>query len=320
MDGKFIKLKSKYSLFLNDENHIYIYDKLSEKVILNINASKITSNINASTLNRIKYFSLFEELTKTLEGLVILKIYKANSSIFDVEVNTTPIINNWIDEEYDNVIDYTNFYSTFPDDKGNVEFVIWGIDEITLTITKVLNTINAKVTYIYDPLYENNIDTVKFLKKNEFQNINQYFETFSNYKNLEILEFEDFKRKNSNLQIVHILSTKLLKEMKIKSPKIETDFSIFYGIYTNHFIVGPLTVDNKFDYPSMIEKHLGNNFSFSTYVSTQIISGFLIRILYFLNKGALKYLANDAQLPLNQIYMFDKYTLSAKTIDLEKPF
>ncbi|MFU0789894.1 hypothetical protein [Virgibacillus proomii] len=122
-------------------------------------------------------------------------------------------------------------------------------------------------------------------------------------------------------QTIHIIDNRLIDYHLIDilhfKEVVGNEITLHYGFYAKKFIVGPLIVNEaSYGYDSF-KQVFQSPISLPAVPQSLIVAGLVNRTLYFIMKNTLKYLADDAQLPINQVFAFHNYSFNSEVMDIE---
>ena len=98
---------------------------------------------------------------------------------------------------------------------------------------------------------------------------------------------------------------------------IHKHITLHFGFYSRNFTLGPLILDNKLNYYDILVNKYRDQFINSVTSNTLIILGMVYRIICFSKNNTFKYISDDVNIPINQVYIFDNLSLNLEVVDLE---
>ncbi|MDM5302498.1 hypothetical protein QUF44_13025 [Bacillus subtilis] len=318
-----IKLKDDYLILINPRNkkEVIVLDKVNEKVILKFNINDALQQFHFEFDKVINHFTSMQALSKSIEGKLILKLYSGFSHLFELENFCRPALKqDYIKYEFTNTINPLSLFETYKNDEENkYKIVIWGINEVSLTLINSLTKIDIPIM-IMRP-FEEEIKDIQFKKSialNGFETEEDLMNSLLTKGNIHI--FEEQMPGEAN-ELIHIIDNRLLELELVKQDYfkniVNDQFVLHYGFYSKEFTLGPLVLKGEsYGYEDFTKQYNGR-LSLPTVPQSLIISGLIARIVYFLIRDTLKFLAQDVQLPINQVFSFHNDSFNSSIIDIE---
>ncbi|MBP3038194.1 hypothetical protein J9303_01560 [Bacillaceae bacterium Marseille-Q3522] len=322
-----IKLKENFLLLLHPRTNkeVIVFDKENEKIILKLDVQKMLKQYSLNFDHLGNYFTSMFTLTRTLEGQLMLKIYSIHPHLFDVaEFEADDVKQDYADYEYAKTIDPAGLFTTYSlkDNKPNFVCVLWGVNAVNDTLIQSFSKLQIPVTLVEATLEETqDIQCMKFLSSLHFPDLDAYYEKRRADYGIKIIDIDFAGDLLEAKQTIHIVDNRLIDYRLIDVPHFKNTtgdrIALHYGFYGEKFIVGPLIVNEaSYGYDSF-KQVFQSPVSLPTTPQSLIVAGLVNRTLYYIMKNTLKYLADDAQLPINQVFAFDNYSFTSEIIDLE---
>lgn len=328
MEETRIKLLDNYTILLHprDEEKLMVFNLEEEKIQLILNLGSLLQDHDFDMQRVLPFFLSPSQLSKTIEGTILLKIFKMKKEWFleILEGNVHPINDAYQEYESNRLIPKDALYTTYfeEDRQSATTYFVWRIDQTTHEVIEHLIEKEEKLFVVVDSTQDDDFSIYrdKLFMKLGISSLKQYLELFAG--KVQILEKEQLMDEVSkHKQILQLIphdkaknSKSILTEIHSKQP---LNSSIMYGFYEKDFIFGPLILGNDLNYLDSWGSLLAGKEMPESVVESKIISAFTIRLVTFLNKGTLPYLSKDVQLPIRQLFMFDNKSLNSKIYDLE---
>jgi len=322
-----IKLKENYILLVHPRTgkDMIVFDQEKEQIIIKLNIERILKQYPVDFYHLDQHFTTSFTLSKTLEGQLLLKIYSLYPDLFVVKsLEDEQVKEDFISLDFAQTIKYEDLFTTYSPEENKIEgpCILWGINEVNDRLMQSLSSIGVPLILMKasrDQLKD--IQCVRFLTSKNYREIDDYYKEVQNLYGLQILDSTSLKEEKKKLsQGIHIIDNRLLEYDLMTAEDqeiIQRGIKLHYGFYVEKFIAGPLVVNEaNYGYASF-KQVFHSHFSLASTSQSLILAGLLNRTLYYILKKTLKYLAEDAQLPMNQVFAFDNYSLTSEVIDLE---
>ncbi|WP_156099359.1 hypothetical protein [Caloranaerobacter azorensis] len=321
-----IKLKERFLLFSEDGKIFSIYDKDEKKFILRIRPNfdfdfeRMKNDLQR--INTIGYL-LEQDYNK-----IIYKLLKDYDYIFE-EINI---------EKSKKILEFYNLEDSISFNKfiesaefdifdfSDVVFVFHNLTKASLTIIEALLGYNPKKILIFSKdsyveptdVVNSKIFNIEQLREKKQDIVKRYF----NSSKLEIFQddmLEKYSFINSQKYIHIVFKGRFSKEKILYINDFVLNkghMCIFSDINRYKVLFGPLIIpgesacirclDNQV---SNIDYFIEENYSVVSKVYIYFLLGLILRTLFYISGGRLKYLLEDAQLPINRIFSINKSDL-----------
>ena len=199
---------------------------------------------------------------------------------------------------------------------------MWGVNEVNDTLIQSLSKLQIPIALVSASKEElQDIQCIKFLSSRNFTDIESYYGKLIADYGIKIVDTGFEREILDSKQTIHIIDNRLIDYQLIDVQHVKEiagkEFVLHYGFYMKKFTVGPLVINEaSYGYDSfkqVFQSHL----SLPTTPQSLIVAAIVNRTLYYIMKNTLKYLAEDAQLPINQVFAFDNYSFTTEVIDIE---
>ncbi len=335
MSEKLIKLKENYQIIRNPQNpsQVFIYDKNKEMVFLKFSMSSL-EKLEKVDFNRWgQHFQSLQILKSSIEGNIIISLYNKYPDLFISNNNSEDLMIDAKILESENIINYNHFYSTYQLSNHQYDssrIFLWGASQTNLLVFHQLMNLSIDVTLIVSlkeklTPYENILSG-----RSPFQQVPDFINSVKDHYNLEnkkakILIFEkiyDFKTL-AGKNVIHIVDNKILDKYVLPElfNRIESSRNkgiLYYGSYENELVIGPLVFSGETVSYSDFLFNYDKETKAPSSVLNFLAAGMIQRVISYLNADSLKYLSEDAQLPLNAVFCIDKFSLNSRIIQLKR--
>lgn len=322
-----LKLKDPFIILVNPRTNkeIIVLDTEKEKMILKLNVENILERYSLNFRGIGDHYTSMFTLSKTIEGQLLLKIFSLHPDMFEIKSFHDELVKkDYKDYEFSRTINHENLFATYSyeENQPNEMIILWGINDVSDLLIHYLYTLQMPTLLVEPTTAEKqDIQCIKFLSTKGYYDVNDYFDQMMSIYQVQSIGMEELKDLILSKKTIHIVDQRLLDyqliDLSIYQELTSTEIILYYGFYVDQFIVGPLSIKNEnYGYDAFKQVFSSKN-SLPSIPQSLIVAGLLKRTLYFLMKKTLKYLAEDAQLPLNQVFSFDNYNFSSKIIDIE---
>lgn len=327
-DNKAIKLKDRFLILLNPRNkkELIILDKENEKIILKLDVEEILKQYSLNFDQLGNHFTSLFTLTRTIEGQLLLKIYSSiHLDLFDlVAFEAEDVKKDYTDYEYAKTINPTGLFTTYSPENNKPDYVcvLWGANDVNDALIQSLSKLQIPIALVRATLEEiQDIQCIKFLSSRCFTAIDSYYEKVTADYGIKIIDADSDWSVFKTKQTIHIIDNRLIDYHLIDvlhfKEVVGNEITLHYGFYAKKFIVGPLIVNEaSYGYDSF-KQVFQSPISLPAVPQSLIVAGLVNRTLYFIMKNTLKYLADDAQLPINQVFAFHNYSFNSEVMDIE---
>jgi hypothetical protein len=318
-----IRLREDFLILLNPriKNEVIVLDKNEEKIILKFKVNEAFLQQPLDFESVIRRFTTVQELVKRLEGKLILKLFTSYPHLFEKrDFFDQEVKKDFVQYEFDRTIHLQTLFETYRDhQEEECTYIIWGINETSLALVRSLEKTDMRVRIMFPTKEEaEDIQFKKLLSMNgsDYETPEDFIQSIISSENIG-----RYKEDSLIGQNVFILDNRLLDQGIISgeeySKAAEEGLIIHYGYYSEEFIVGPLVMNEEScDYGDFSRNFKGIT-ALPALPQTLVTAGLINRIVYYLEKNTLKYLAEDVQLPINQVFAFDNYSFNSTIINIE---
>ncbi|WP_113929024.1 hypothetical protein [Bacillus sp. P14.5] len=323
MEDQAIRLREDFLILLNPriKNEVIVLDKNEEKIILKFKVNESFLRYSLDFESVIRHFTTIQELSGRLEGRLVLKLLSNYPHLFETrDFDDQDVKKDFIQYEFDRTIDMQTLFETYRDHRGErCIYIIWGINETSLALIRALEKADMEVK-IMPPTKEEaeDLQFKKLLSMNGSGNegTEDFVQSLISSENIE-----EYLEELHSGHKVFILDNRLLDQGIITGEEYSKaageGLVIHYGFYSDEFLIGPLVINEEScDYGDFKRNFKGVT-ALPALPQTLVTAGLISRILYYLEKDTLKYLAEDVQLPINQVFAFNNYSFNSTIINIE---
>ncbi|KML08220.1 hypothetical protein [Rossellomorea marisflavi] len=313
MENQVIRLKDDYMILSNprDRREVIVLDKKEEKIILKFNLGPQFEKVQLDFEAVLRHFVSYQSLSGSIEGKLAIKLLQTHPRLFDLAGFTNPALKeDYIQYEFGRSIRPESLYETYRRSEGKKTFILWGISETSLTLSRTLSSLGMSVSIVEPSSREReDIQLQKLLTMHGSSSVEELYG-----ERVQWVIPEDQEG-------VWIIDNRLLELNLIDAERalgqIASSIAVHYGCYTDEFTVGPLVLkEESYGYTDFRKIH-GGTPALPTVPQSMIQAGLIQRILYFIHEDTLKHLAEDVQLPINGAFAFDNDSFNSKLIDIE---
>lgn len=328
MEETRIKLLDSYTILLHprDNEKLMVFNLEEEKIKLVLNVGSLIKDHDLDMQRVLPFFLVPSQLSKTIEGLILLKIFKMKKEWFLEALEENYYIINSAYQEYESnrLIPKDALYTTYfeKNRQSSTTYFFWRIDQTSHEVIEYLIRKEERIFIMIDSSQDSDFSfySDQLFMKLGVSSLEEYLELFSG--EIQILKneyfLEEVSKHGSTLQLIPHEKARDLTSILSKIHSSNTlNSSIMYGFYEQEFTFGPLILGNDLHYLESCTSLLRGREMPESIVESKIISAFIIRLITFLNKGTLPYLSKDVQLPIRQLFLFDNKSLNSKVYDLE---
>lgn len=322
-----IKLKEKYLLFSEDDKIFSIYDKEEKKFILRI---KHNSNFDFEKMkNDLQRINTIGYLLEQDYNKIIYKLLKDYDYVFE-EIGI---------EKSRKILEFYNledsiFFNKFIEsakfghfDFSDVTFVFHDLSKVSIAIIEALLGYNPKKILIFSPdsyvepidVVNSKIFNIEQLREKKQTIVKRYFD---NNSKLEILSddmLEKYSFINSQKYIHIVVKGRFSKEKILYINDFalnEGHMCIFSDINRYKVLFGPIVIPGEsacirclINQTSSIAYFKEENYSVISKIYIYFLLGLILRTLFYISGDRLKYLLEDAQIPINRVFSINKEDL-----------
>ncbi len=316
-----IKLQPHITIFEDDDIHhvLLVYNVKEEKIFLKIPLTKIPA-FSIVELKTILYrFTSLEVVTKSKYASLVLSLYSKYPDIFVYSDEPSLLKKDAMRYEMEQTMDVSKLYATYPfsmDNMLNKQLVLWGGSKANVYVYESARGMGVPVTFVLsmDEVIEPNdmLHAEEQVGTRKIELIQKMIADDEHAK-LYVLEEELYKEEVSKIHSLHVLCCNCFSAPQIDhiNEIIQQDHQhlLYYGMYESELVIGPLVIPNQTQHYADFEKHdVSHKIPFPT-IFHHLSAGIIQRISYYVWMDALKYVAEDAQLPLNSIFVIHQRSL-----------
>lgn len=320
--ARYLKLKKRYHIMMSDtpNNELMIYDKENKVMIMKIDISGVTNSLLDIHISEFSYFQSFDSLKYSKNGRIIQQIYIKKPDIFDiVNDEKKKIMEDNNAEERNKIIDLSKMYSTYESSNQTNDFsyFLYGCNSFNHNLIINLEKDKLPLYLVTCSHFEKMSSSLKFLCDLNFSSYSDYYSHLEKHYNVEILDIKNLDFNNKKYNFFNIIDNKYYELLNMMNVNIHKHITLHFGFYSRNFTLGPLILDNKLNYYDILVNKYRDQFINSVTSNTLIILGMVYRIICFSKNNTFKYISDDVNIPINQVYIFDNLSLNSEVVDLE---
>ncbi|MDT0716829.1 hypothetical protein [Staphylococcus chromogenes] len=319
---KYLKLKKRYQVLKSEtpNNELMIYDKENEILILKLDASSVTNRLLDIHISEFSFFQAFDSLKYSKNGRIIQQIYIKKPDIFDViNDENNKMIEDKNFEEKNKIINLPNMYSTYESSKqiNDLSYFLYGCNSFNHNLILNLKKNKLSLYLVTCSHFEKMTSSLKFLDDFDFSSYADYYYYLEQNYNVKVLDIRNLEFYYNEYNIFNIIDNEYYELLKMMNVNIHKTFTLHFGFYSRNFTFGPLILDNKLDYYDILVNKYSDQFINSVTSNSLIILGMVYRVICYSKNNTFKYIADDVNIPVNQVYIFDNLSLNSQVVDLE---
>ncbi|UAC48732.1 hypothetical protein K6959_01790 [Bacillus aquiflavi] len=305
---------------------LLVYNANEEKIFLKLSVANDESFSINELQHLLYHFHRIGYVIKSKYGKIVLSLYYKYPELFQTSTQDS-IMLDVLSYELDEAIDFNHFFNTYEysfERTRNKQIVLWGGTVPSAFIMN--NIVNFNIETILIGSKEDKVEPLNMLAydgETGEGKLNALLKRIPQTVQTYYLEDETYKSKLAKENAIHIICTNSFSDEQLAQITEQLEANklnklLYYGMYEKELVIGPLVIpDETARYTDFRRSYDGSKGTFTS-ITNHLSAGILTRIIYYLLVDSLKYLAEDAQLPLNAIFTINKYSLTGTAIKILK--